>query len=74
MSYIDKDNVMEEGFFSKILQGLKKDKVKAKKDKSSKKTKYQKALKGAEKQVDDTRKKLIKLYKDEGIPIPDYLK
>ena len=27
-----------------------------------------------EKQVDDTRKKLIKLYKDEGIPIPDYLK
>lgn len=73
MSFMDRKNILDEGFFSKLLKGLKKDKSssKVKKDKSKK---LKKMYDDAEKEIDKTRQHLIKQFKDQGIPIPDYLK
>ena len=73
MSFMDRKNILDEGFFSKLLKGLKKDKSssKVKKDKSKK---LKKMYDDAEKEIDKTRQHLIKQCKDQGIPIPDYLK
>ena len=73
MSFMDRKNILDEGFFSKLLKGLKKDKSssKVKKDKSKK---LKKMYDDAEKQIDKTRQNLIKQFKEQGIPIPDYLK
>ena len=73
MSFMDRKNILDEGFFSKLLKGLKKDKSssKVKKDKSKK---LKKMYDDAEKQIDKTRQNLIRQFKEQGIPIPDYLK
>ena len=73
MSFMDRKNILDEGFFSKLLKGLKKDKSssKVKKDKSKK---LKKMYDDAEKEIDKTRQNLIKQFKEQGIPIPDYLK
>ena len=73
MSFMDRKNILDEGFFSKLLKGLKKDKSssKVKKDKSKK---LKKMYDDAEKEIDKTRQNLIRQFKEQGIPIPDYLK
>ena len=64
MSYLDRKNILDEGFFSKLLQTLKKAKSssKVKKDKE-----VQKAYDDALKAVDDARKSLQATLKKRGI-------
>ena len=64
MSYLDRKNILDEGFFSKLLQTLKKAKSssKVKKDKEVQKA-YDEALKA----VDDANKALEKTLKKRGI-------
>ena len=64
MSYMDRKNILDEGFFSKLLQTLKKAKSssKVKKDKE-----VQKAYDDALKAVNDANKALDKTLKKRGI-------
>ena len=64
---MDRENILSEGFFAKLLSGLKKAKSnsKIKKDKE-----VQKAYDDALKTVDDANKSLIAIFKKRGIKDP----
>ena len=67
MSFMDRENILSEGFFDKLLKSLKKAKSnsKIKKDKE-----VQKAYDDALKTVDDANKSLIAILKKRGIKDP----
>jgi hypothetical protein len=70
---MDKDKIIDEGFFTKIIKGLKRDKSspKVKKEKSKK---LQKMYDEAEKEIEKTQDFIKKEFKRRGLPVPDYLK